>query len=145
MAEPQLTAQKPSRRRHLAALVYEVLPVFAVTFLATLPLIAFRGGESVPVGSWMFRCWLMLAVGAYFVSGWLWGGQTMGAKAWRLRVVNDDGKTLNWRQAWGRYLIALLGWIPFGLGHWSAWLRKDRRGWHDLATGTRLVFLAETK
>ena len=96
----EFTAQRPIRGRHLAAMVYEVLPVFAVAFAATFPLIAMRAGESVPVGSWLFRLWLLLVIGAYFSSAWTWGGQTIGAKAWRLRVVNDhDGSSLSWHQA----------------------------------------------
>lgn len=125
----------------MAALIYESLPIFAICFAATLPAIALYQGEAVPVASWWFRLWLAFAVGVYFVSAWVRGGQTIGAKAWRLRVVTEHGHPVTVSQAVLRYIVAMVGWLPFGLGHFWAWFDAEKRGWHDLIARTRLVYL----
>ncbi len=145
-AKPAPTAQRPRALRRLAAMVYETFPLFAVAFFAALPALLITGGQAVPVAHTAFRIWLLAVIGAYFVICWLRGGQTVGAKAWRLRVVNaEDGRPLTTGQAIRRYLVALFGWVPLGLGHWWGFFNAERRGWHDLVAGTRLVQLPKAE
>ena len=51
---------------------------------------------------------LWLLVGAYFVLSWRRGGQTMGMRPWRLKVVAADGKPASVRALWLRYAVAWL-------------------------------------
>jgi uncharacterized RDD family membrane protein YckC len=60
-------------------------------------------------------------------------------KTWRLRLVARDGGSLTWRQAWLRYLAALVGLAVLGLGFVWALFDRDRLFLHDRIAGTRLV------
>ena len=86
-----------------------------------------------------FQVYLILVAGAYFVSQWVRGGQTLPMKTWGLKLVGRDGAAVTWRQAWVRYMIALAGLAAVGLGF--AWALFDRDGLflHDRIAGTRIV------
>jgi uncharacterized RDD family membrane protein YckC len=75
-------------------------------------------------------------VGLYFVLSWRRGGQTMGMRPWRVRVLASDGKPATLSALWLRYLVATL--TP-GLCLLWCLVDGERRGLHDLASGTVFV------
>lgn len=129
----------------LLAMIYDSLPVIAVWFAAAAVALALRAGAPATPGSiaaWGTFGLMQLAGFAYFGLSWRRGGQTLGMRAWRLRLVNADGSA---PPGWGalalRYVVAGLSLGALGLGFfWSLWDR-EHRSWHDLASGTVLVRL----
>jgi uncharacterized RDD family membrane protein YckC len=122
----------------LAALCYDALLLAAVLAVLTALLVGLRGGAAIPPGTWWFQG---LVVGAYaFFYAWFWthGGQTLGMRAWRIRVVRDDGVPLRWRDALLRLGAAWLGMLPAGWGLWSCFFDVEKRCWHDRVTRTRV-------
>ena len=134
------TPQTAGLARRLAALAYDSVILLGLTFFLTLILVLARGGRAIPPGSWWFGLTLMGAGFAFFTWSWTHGGQTIGARAWSLRVESSDGATLGWKHAVLRFLAAWLLLLPPGLGLlWAQW-DKDRLGWHDRLSGTRVVY-----
>ena len=128
----------------LLAAVYDLLPLLALAFLATVLALALTGGTldvSRPVHRGLVQALVLALVAAYFVLSWVRGGQTLGMRPWRLRLVRADGGTVSARQALLRFGVALLSLAPAGLGLWWALFDEHRRTWHDLATGTLVVRL----
>src|SRR5690606_35106686 len=82
-------------------------------------------------------CWLVS--GAYAVLAWRRGGQTLGMKPWRLRVVGADGRPATVRRLWLRYAVATLSLAGAGLGLLWSLVDRERRGLHDVVAGTLLV------
>lgn len=82
-------------------------------------------------------CWLL--TGAYALISWRRGGQTLGMRPWRLRVVAIDGGQVPWRCLLIRYAVGTVSLLVCGLGFWWAWVDRDRLTWHDRASGTRMV------
>jgi len=126
----------------LLALVYDSLPVLALWFAASGASLLLRGG--VPILPWTPTFWvqnlaLWLITGGYAVLSWRRGGQTIGMRPWRLRVVRDDGTPPGSAQLWRRYAWATLSLAAGGLGFAWSLLDRERRTWHDRASGTRLV------
>src|SRR3546814_8210990 len=80
-------------------------------------------------------------LGAYAVVSWHRGGQTIGMRPWRLRVVAADGMPPSWRAVCVRYVVASVSLLAFGIGFIWALFDRQRRSWHDLAAGTLLVRL----
>jgi uncharacterized RDD family membrane protein YckC len=134
--------------RRLLALFYDLWPVLALWMLlsALFNLGYYLAGHSerdilktasaLGILLWLC-CWL--AAGAYAVASWSRGGQTLGMRPWRLRVVGADGIAPTKRQLVTRYLVGNLSLLLGGLGFWSAWFDRDRLAWHDRASGTRVV------
>jgi uncharacterized RDD family membrane protein YckC len=60
-------------------------------------------------------------------------------RAWRIRVVSDNGGRLGWLRAEARFAAGIAAAIPAGLGLWWSGLDRNKRGWHDRWTRTRVV------
>lgn len=125
--------------RRLAAVVYDSLILFALIFIATFLLMQILGGEIAASDRWILQVSALLVAYLYF--GWFWthGGQTVGMRAWRFRVVDNRYDALGWRLATLRFLFAMVSWLALGLGFlWAAW-DPERRAWHDRWSQSRLV------
>jgi uncharacterized RDD family membrane protein YckC len=125
--------------RRFAAFCYDLLLLAALFFVFTLAVLALRRGVAVPPGSIWFEIALLLLAAAFFCGFWVHGGQTVGMRAWRIRVVRDDGSPLEWPRAAARFAAGLLAALPAGLGLWWAALDARKRAWHDRLTRTRVV------
>lgn len=125
----------------LLALTYDLLPVLALWFV-TAGVFTLLHGDAVR-GGWLggieFAA-LWTVTGVYATVSWRRGGQTIGMRPWRMRVVAaDNGGNASWRQLWLRYAVGSLALLLAGTGFWWAWLDRDRLTWHDRASGTRML------
>jgi len=137
-----MSAYPPTRAgllRRLAAMAYDTLVLFALFMLAGFCTIIVTSGEAVAAGNPWFQALLLLIAISYFCGSWLRGGQTIGMKAWRLRVVRMDGNPLDARSAALRFVTAALSWVVFALGFLWILIDPQGRAWHDRLSGTRLV------
>jgi len=127
--------------RRIAAAVYDGLLVVALQMLATLLLVAARGGAPIRPGDPVLQAILIMTAGTFFVGFWTRGGQTLGMSAWRLRVEMQDGNPLPAGVAILRLVTASLSLACFGLGF--LWQLVDRQSltWHDRLAGTRVIML----
>lgn len=118
---------------------YDLLLFAGLVMVLTLALVLFRGGEAIPPASGWYEALLLAAHFAFFGISWTRGGQTLGARAWKLRVTAMDGGDLTWRLATIRYLSAWLLLLPPGLAFIWAWWDPDGLCWHDRLSGTRVI------
>jgi len=142
--EPSLPAAGLLRR--LAAILYDSLLLSALWFAVATALLALSGGRlSAPDRPlwllYVFRATLLLVTFLFF--GWFWtrGGQTLGMRAWRLKVIADREQPLTWTQAARRFAAAGLSWAALGLGFLWVTVDSEKRAWHDRLSGTRVVVL----
>lgn len=137
-----LTPRPAHLLRRLGAILYDSLLWFAVLFLAGLPLPLIP--EATRLEPWArYATLVYLVLVSFLFFGWFWthGGQTLGMRAWRLRVVADDGRPMSWKLAWRRFAWSLLSWLTAGLGFIWSLFDRERLAWHDRLSGTRLVLL----
>jgi uncharacterized RDD family membrane protein YckC len=111
-------------------------------FCFTLAVLAVRLGAAVPPGSWWFALSVVGVALAFFCGFWVHGGQTVGMRAWRIRVQRDDGSALGWLRAAARFGALLVAALPAGAGLWWSLFDREKRGWHDRWTHTRVVRVA---
>lgn len=139
VVRPTGRAQAPGLLRRLAALIYDSFLLFGLVFCLTWLLLLLRAGSVIEPGTWWFT--VSLPVFGYIFFGWFWthGGQTLGMRAWQLRIERTDGSALSWRDALVRYVTALASTAVLGLGFLWALIDPERRCWHDHASRTRLV------
>lgn len=132
----------------LLALFYDLWPALALWFLTAVPFMladaAIHGDvrhniEPFSLTQWLLwlACWAV--AGLYATVSWRRGGQTLGMRPWRIRLVGADGAAPSWRALWLRYLVGTASLLPAGLGFFWAWIDRDRLTWHDRASNTRLV------
>ncbi len=125
--------------RRLGAMLYDGLLILALLFLGTLPFIAVRGGEPVPAGDYAYRLAMLGIVYLFFLLFWSRYGRTLGMQSWGLRIEDEHGGKPGIQAATLRFFVAILSWLPLGLGFWWQLVDRDGLSWHDRASGTRLL------
>jgi uncharacterized RDD family membrane protein YckC len=130
----------PGLLRRLTALFYDLLLLIAVLFVATALLLPFNGGKAFSAQQFLFPLYLVLV--SFFFYAWFWthGGQTLGLRAWKIKVLTLDKKTISWKQALIRFTAAIISWGFFGLGFLWVLVDKNQRSWHDHLSKTALFF-----
>ncbi|WP_440225616.1 RDD family protein [Dokdonella sp. MW10] len=132
--------------RRLAAASYDLLVLVAVWMLvAALVLAAFHGDVDVahqpPLYHAVLQAALLAATALYFAISWSRGGQTIGMRAWRVRVVGGDGRPPSFLRALARFGVAIASTLAAGLGFAWCLVDRERRAWHDIASATSLVHM----
>lgn len=125
--------------RHLAAIVYDALLLLAVLFFATLALLPLNGGRAIEPANGLYSTYLVAVSYAYFAWFWTHGGQTLGMRAWRLRLLANRGTSITWTSSLVRFIGALLSWLAFGAGFLWSLFDPQRLTWHDHLSQTALT------
>lgn len=129
-------------RLRLAAAAYDLLPLIGLWFVAAVLALTVTGGAldtHTFAGKFIVQGFALALSAAYFVVSWTRGGQTIGMRAWKLRVVDASGAPLRWPQAVLRFVTALVSIAALGAGFWWALFDPQRRAWHDITARTRVV------
>ena len=124
----------------LLALLYDFFPLLALWFAAAAAFTLIHG-DSVRgglLGALEFSV-LIAITGFYAVLSWKRGGQTIGMRPWRLRVVTPAGGAPDNKALWLRFAVGCLSALLGGLGFWWAWFDRGHLTWHDRASGTRMI------
>ncbi len=144
-------------RRRFASWVYDFLIAFAVYMVAGaigfllmyighyIGLFTMQGyqhfSDTIANTSWLKwpnEFWKLAWVSYFFVYFWAKSGQTLGMKAWRLRLQNTDGSLISKTTGVKRLLPTLLG-----LGNVLVIFdRKNKQSLQDRLTNTEVVVLS---
>lgn len=83
----------------------------------------------------------VILVGYFWASEALWSGQTLGKRAFRLRVVGDHGEPITFGQAAIRNLVRIIDWLPtwYGIGVVVVFANGHGKRLGDMAAGTIVV------
>jgi uncharacterized RDD family membrane protein YckC len=152
-------------RRRLAALIYDTFLLFALTLAYGALLLIIKILFKTLVNSdglleeiqipaalqWLsFLGWLLVLGGYYFIC-WRKQGQTLGMKAWRVRLqqtngpLNAQGMLVTTEQCIKRSLLAPFSLALCGMGYLWIMLPSARGCLHDIVTGTEVVLLPKDK
>ena len=104
MDEESKTGAPAGLLRRLAALSYDLLLTIALAFIATFALLPLSYGEAIltstqGVVGHMYHALLLLLTFGYFGLCWTRSGQTLGMKAWHIRLLSADDERCNWADA----------------------------------------------
>lgn len=127
--------------RVLAGL-YDLLPLLGLWFFAGAIALGLSGGTleaHADLRRLLTQALLFIFTAGYFVISWTRGGQTIGMRAWRLRVTRADGACVTWPRALLRFMVAFISLAACGIGFLWALFDPQKRTWHDIAAGTLLV------
>ncbi len=132
--------QAPGFFRHMAAMAYDSILLLALLFLATALALPFNNGEAFSSSQFIFPVYIFLVSFCYF--GWFWthGGQTLGMKTWKLKLLTQEHQNLSWPLAFKRFLLATLSLFCIGLGFLWKFIDKKHYTWHDRLSKTVLFY-----
>jgi len=124
--------------RRLLGIGYDALLLLALFFIATAIVLPFTDGMAIESGNPFFTFYLLIISYLYFAWQWTHGGQTLGMRAWRIRLADAGGKPVSWSIASKRYLFACLSWLPAAAGYFWALFDREGLALHDRLSGSRL-------
>mgnify|MGYP000858198221 CR=1 FL=1 len=141
--------------RRLGALMYDALIILAIEMMAgglvIAILFAFHAAGLMSYGSYadasdlltnhpvwsaLYTAYLATVWIGFIVFFWTKAGQTLGMRAWKLRVQNEDGSPISLTQALIR--VATSG---FGLANLTVPFDPKKRAFHDIWAKTQVVVL----
>lgn len=147
--------QYPSLFRRLAAWFYDSLVIAAVLMLAggaamavmalltSLGLVDTSGYQDIsaymtqhPSVSLLYTLYLALVIIGFFAYFWCQGGQTLGMRAWKLRLQNKDGSNIRLTQA-----LIRMGTSAFGLGNLLVPFSHEKKAFQDIMAECEMVLL----
>jgi uncharacterized RDD family membrane protein YckC len=134
--------QHPGLLRILAAIFYDLWLVLALILLGATADTFIRhlvGADAENPSYLWLQIYFVIAPLLFFAWFWTHGGQTLGMRSWKMRVVTPEGKAINNKQAVIRYFAAILSWLLGGLGYLWVWFDANKQSLHDKLSGTCLV------
>lgn len=124
--------------QRFACLAYETFLVVAILFIAGWVFTVATSVLRTPFLRPLLQLWLLGVLGVYFVYCWHTTGQTLAMKTWYVRVGQRDGRSLTFKLAVSRFVLALWSIALLGAGFLWALVDRDRQFLHDRLLGTRL-------
>jgi len=139
-------AYTPGIFRRLAALFYDLLLLCGVLMIAVTFLIVpyeLIAGTPFPYDEHFYRLglrlYLVTMIALFFIFFWVHGGQTLGMRTWRLRLVREDGSSLKAGDALTRLVWATLCLAPAGAGLLWMLFDRDRLTCYDRFSHTKPI------
>ncbi len=138
----------------IAAIIYDTVVIAAVLLLAGAIALLITYGLSLAgyvdqqafqtdaglilSQSIVFQIYIWAVYIGFYVYFWTKGGQTLGMRAWRLRVQNHDNTDITATQA-----LIRLSTAAFGLGNILVLFSRDNNAFQDLWAKTQVVRLTK--
>ena len=143
--------QNPGFFRRLAAMFYDwvllvaVILVAVTVFTMTTDLIFGKNTSNdilqVPLAKLFYQLYLGTISGLFYAWFWTHGGQTLGMKVWKLKIVDSTHNSISLKQALIRLFYIVLSCIPFGLGFFWMLFNKQKLTLYDSLSKTQLVII----
>lgn len=127
--------------KRLAALLYDVFILFSIMILATLIILPINHFKPIPPKQPLYQGYLVLIAIAYYFLSWYKGGQTIGLRAWNLKLISVDYKPLQFKQLFKRILFAIPSMLFCLVGLLWALVDKQKQTLYDKLSETRVIDL----
>lgn len=89
----------------------------------------------------IYQFYLVFVVLFYFFYFWKKSGQTVGMRAWRIKLITQNDQPLTIKQMAVRLLVAVPSFLLLFAGILWQYIDSSQRTWQDRASGTKLVHL----
>jgi uncharacterized RDD family membrane protein YckC len=136
--------------RRLVATLYDGLLVFFMSFILIVIIsfillfyASFNPNEEVPVVRMTFFTGILLSL-FYYVGFWSTSGQTIGKATMGIKVVGPNGKPLSFWRALLRWIGFIVSAVVFSIGFIWIEFNEQRRGWHDILSGSRVIWVEDS-
>jgi len=120
-------------------MVYDFAIVISLLMLATLLAMLVGFSDRMAMKDPVYTAFLLSIWFVYLTWCWHKGGMTVGMRAWRVRIEDENGNRPSWGKSTIRFLASLLSTAAAGMGFLWALGDSRNRTWHDFLSGTRLV------
>ncbi len=130
-------SQSVSLIKRLVAMLYDLILVLTVLFIAAVLAFAFTHGKAP--GYFWYKPYLYLVIVFFYIGFWK-KGETLGLRSWQIRVVKENGDPMDWTSSILRFVASLLCIASLGIGFLWVLVDKQNRAWNDILSKTKLVY-----
>ena len=138
-SEPSITVSNAGPLVRLMAILYDSLLVLGLWFVVGVVFVAVNGGEHADPRNPLLPSMLFIVTFWFNTHFWRRGGQTLGMRAWRLRLLNTTNKPLTLTQCLLRFFVAIPSLLLAGAGYFWIWIDKAKLAWPDRYSETRII------
>ena len=128
--------------RRVLVILYDSILLVAVLFFMSLPIIIPFEITTDHILYPLYIVYIYAIAFLFFAWSWTHGGQTLGLKTWKIKLVSVSGNQVTWKESFMRYIGSLLCWLSCGIGFLWCYTNKERLAWNDLISNTRLTALS---
>jgi len=128
-----------SVQRRVLVVLYDGIILIGLLMIGSALALPFGDIHKTAFQDFWFTLWLMLICFAYLGGCWHYGGMTVGMRAWKVKLINQQGELVSWPGCLLRFFVAAISLATFGMGFLWALYDPKNRAWHDLAASTLLI------
>jgi len=123
-------------------MLYDALLLIAVLMMLSYPYVWLTAGSTpnILIKS-IYQLYLLSITFIFYAGLWVRGGQTLGLRTWRLKLVQKNHTQITWAIALKRFAYAWVSLLCLGLGFFWVLYDRDKLAWHDRWSGTHLILL----
>lgn len=124
--------------RRIAAIFYDLILILAILLIGTLFSLIFTKGYAIPSNNLLYKIYLLTLICSFYIGFWVHGGQTLGMKAWGLKLLTLQNKPLSYQHAILRFFLSLFSFLLLGFGFFWALFDPKRQALYDKFLGIRM-------
>ena len=124
--------------RRIMSMLYDFMLIFAVLMAMSIPFYGFVVEENLLL-KLSLQLYFYSIIQFFFVWFWVNDGGTLGMKTWKIKIINNNGNNISYKQALIRFNVAIISLIIFGLGFMMAIFNKEKKCLHDIISKTILI------
>ena len=122
--------------RRIGSISYDLFLVFSFVFFIAGIIILINNKEPITNPSFFFLVTLPV-IYSYFSISWVKGKQTLGMRAWKFEIIQEDGGNITYWQSAIRFFLAIISLA--GIGFIFQFLNKNKLPFHDYYSQTYLM------
>ena len=122
--------------RRIGSISYDLFLVFSFVFFIAGIIILINNKEPITNPFFFFLVTLPV-IFSYFSISWVKGKQTLGMRAWKFEIIQEDGGNITYWQSAIRFFLAIISLA--GIGFIFQFLNKNKLPFHDYYSQTYLM------
>ncbi|MBN4080519.1 RDD family protein [Beggiatoa alba] len=110
--------------KQLLALFYDVWLLAAVFMLASALTLPITQGEPVRAGNPFMSTYIFFVWYGFYAWFWTHGGQTLGMRSWKIKLISEKGEAINLWHALLRFISGIPAWLFIGIGSYLSFTKQ---------------------
>lgn len=135
----QSTSNSPSLFRYLAVIIYDMFLLFGLLLFITVIASFLNNGNPPSSDNLVYRLFLLASIIFFYHYSWRKSGQTLGMKAWKVKLVTLDNKPISFGQSILRMTLGLANIVTICLGYFWKYTNTSRLTLMDVFSKTKLI------
>jgi len=137
----QNTTKSPSLFKYITVIIYDLFLLFGLLLFITVIISFLNNGNPPSADNIIYKLFLLTSIIFFYHYSWRKSGQTLGMKAWKVKLVTLNNKPITLGQSILRMTLGLANIVTIGLGYFWKYTNKSKLTLMDVLSKTKLITL----